>query len=142
MAIVVNDLRRGMIILYNGDLCQVVDIEFIRPGNWRALAQAKLRNLKTGSTFIQRYQTTEKVDEATVETKLMQFLYSDDNFLHFMDMETYEQMEMELEEPASETFDSELLEAFAGIKAIAEETENEELENLLQIVMNKTGYKF
>ena len=53
-----------------------------------------------------------------------------------------EQMEMELEEPASETFDSELLEAFAGIKAIAEETENEELENLLQIVMNKTGYKF
>jgi RNA polymerase sigma factor (sigma-70 family) len=64
MAIVVNDLRRGMIILYNGDLCQVVDIEFIRPGNWRALAQAKLRNLKTGSTFIQRYQTTEKVDEA------------------------------------------------------------------------------
>ena len=97
MAIVVNDLLRGMIILYNGDLCQVVDIEFIRPGNWRALAQAKLRNLKTGSTFIQRYQTTEKVDEATVETKLMQFLYSDENFLHFMDMETYEQMEMELD---------------------------------------------
>lgn len=97
MATIVNDLRRGMVILYNGDLCQVVDIEFIRPGNWRALAQAKLRNLKTGSTFIQRYQTTEKVDEATLETKQMQYLYATDNLLTFMDNETYEQMEMDKE---------------------------------------------
>ena len=94
MAIIVNDLRRGMVILYNGDLCQVVDIEFIRPGNWRALAQAKLRNLKTGSTFIQRYQTTEKVDEATLETKQMQYLYASDNLLTFMDNETFEQLEL------------------------------------------------
>ena len=81
MAITANDLRKGMVIIYNGDLCQVIDIEFVRPGNWRAMAQAKLKSLKTGSIFIQRYQTTEKVDEATVETKLMQFLYSSDHFL-------------------------------------------------------------
>lgn len=94
MAITANDLRKGMIILYEGGLCQVVDIEFVRPGNWRAMAQAKLRNIKTGATFMQRYQTTEKVDEAVVETKQMQFLYADE-FLHFMDLETYEQMDME-----------------------------------------------
>ena len=75
MAITANELRKGMVILYNGDLCQVVDIEFVRPGNWRAMAQAKLKSLKTGSIFMQRYQTTEKVDEATVETKLMQHLF-------------------------------------------------------------------
>ena len=96
MAITANDLRKGMVIIYEGELCQIVDIEFVRPGNWRAMAQAKLKNLKTGSTFMQRYQTTEKVDEASVETKLMQYLYASDNFLHFMDTNTYEQMEMEL----------------------------------------------
>jgi elongation factor P len=58
MAITANDLRKGMIILYNGDLCQVVDVEFVRPGNWRAMAQTKLKNLKNGSIFQQRYQTT------------------------------------------------------------------------------------
>lgn len=97
MAITANELRKGMVIIYNGDLCQIVDIEFVRPGNWRAMAQAKLKSLKTGSTFMQRYQTTEKVEEATVETKLMQYLYTSDNFLHFMDTQTYEQMEMDLD---------------------------------------------
>jgi len=97
MAITANDLRKGMVIICEGELCQIVDIEFVRPGNWRAMAQAKLKNLKTGSTFMQRYQTTEKVDEASVETKLMQYLYASDNFLHFMDTNTYEQMEMELD---------------------------------------------
>ncbi len=95
MAITANDLRKGMVVLYNGDLCQIVDIEFVRPGNWRAMAQAKLKSLKTGAIFNQRYQTTEKVDEATVETKQMQFLYASDNFLHFMDTETFEQVEMD-----------------------------------------------
>ncbi len=97
MAITANDLRKGMVIIYNGELCQVVEIDFVRPGNWRAMAQAKLKSLKTGATFMQRYQTTEKVDEATVETKLMQYLYTSDHFLHFMDTQTYDQMEMELD---------------------------------------------
>ncbi|OGK11008.1 MAG: elongation factor P [Candidatus Riflebacteria bacterium GWC2_50_8] len=97
MAITANDLRRGMVIIYNGELCQVVDVEFVRPGNWRAMAQAKLKSLKSGSIFMQRYQTTEKVEEATVETKQMQYLYASDNFLHFMDIQSYDQMEMELD---------------------------------------------
>lgn len=97
MAITANDLRKGMVIIYNGELCQVVEVDFVRPGNWRAMAQTKLRNIKTGAIFQQRYQTTEKVDEATVETKLMQYLYASDNFLHFMDTQSYEQMEMEMD---------------------------------------------
>ena len=95
MAITANELRKGMVVLHNGDLCQVVDVVFVRPGNWRAMAQTKLRSLKTGAIFQQRYQTTEKVDEATVEIKLMQYLYVSDDFLHFMDTETYEQLEVE-----------------------------------------------
>ena len=76
MAITANDLRKGMVIIYNGELCQVIDVEFVRPGNWRAMAQAKLKSLKTGSIFMQRYQTTEKVDEATVEIENIHTQYA------------------------------------------------------------------
>ncbi|MBF0409361.1 MAG: elongation factor P [Candidatus Riflebacteria bacterium] len=89
-----NDLRRNQIIIFNNELCQVVDVEFVRPGNWRAMAQTKLKSLKTGAIFQQRFSTTEKVDEATVETRTMQYLYSSDNMHHFMDIQSYEQMEM------------------------------------------------
>jgi elongation factor P len=94
MTITANDLRKGMIILFNNELHQVVDVEFVRPGNWRAMAQTKLRNVKTGSIFNQRFQTTEKVDEAHVETRTMQYLYATEHLFHFMDVQSYEQMEM------------------------------------------------
>ena len=94
MAMIANDLRKGIIIIHNGELCQVVDVEFVRPGNWRAMAQTKLRSVKTGAIFLQRFATTEKVDEADVETRNMQYLYSADGIHHFMDVQTYDQMEM------------------------------------------------
>lgn len=95
MAIIANDLRKGMVIMHNNVLCQIVDVVFVRPGNWRAMAQTKLKNLKTGAIFQQRFQATEKVDEANVEIRLMQFLYTSENWLHFMDTETYDQLEMD-----------------------------------------------
>lgn len=95
MPIIANDLRIGMFIIHNNELCQVVDVEFVRPGNWRAMAQSKLRSVKTGAIFQQRFQTTEKIDDAVVETRTMQFLYESDSFLHFMDTQSYDQMEMD-----------------------------------------------
>ena len=97
MAITANELRKSMVIMHNDELCQVVDVVFVRPGNWRAMAQTKLKSLKTGAIFQQRFQTTEKVDDVNVETRLMQYLYTSDHFLHFMDSETYEQLEMDKE---------------------------------------------
>lgn len=94
MPIIANDLRKGMIILFNNELCQVVEIDFVRPGNWRAMAQTKLRSIKTGAIFLQRYSTTEKVEEALVETRNMQYLYNADNMYFFMDHQTYEQLEI------------------------------------------------
>jgi elongation factor P len=95
MTISANDLRRGMIILFNNELCQVVEVDFVRPGNWRAMAQTKLKSIKTGAIFQQRFQTTEKVDEASVETRTMQYLYESDHLLHFMDVQSYETIDMD-----------------------------------------------
>lgn len=94
MTITANDIRRGMILIFNNELCRVVEVDFVRPGNWRAMAQTKLCSLKTGAIFNQRFQTTEKVDEAQVETRTMQFLYASEHLLHFMDIQSYEQVEM------------------------------------------------
>ncbi len=94
MTITANDIRKGMILLFNNELCQVVEVDFVRPGNWRAMAQTKLRSIKTGAIFQQRFQTTEKVDEAVVETRTMQYLYTSEHLVHFMDVQTYEQIDM------------------------------------------------
>jgi len=94
MSITANDIRRGMILVFNKELCQVVEVDFVRPGNWRAMAQTKLRSVKTGAIFQQRFQTTEKVDEATVETRTMQFLYSTEDLFTFMDVQIYDQIEI------------------------------------------------
>ena len=94
MAMIANELRKGMIIIFNKELCQVVEIEFVRPGNWRAMAQTKLRSIKTGAIFLQRFATTEKVDDAQVDTRNMQFLYCTDHIYYFMDNQNYEQLEI------------------------------------------------
>lgn len=94
MPIIANDLRRGMIIHFNNELCQVVEVEFVRPGNWRAMAQTKLRSIKTGAIFQQRFSTTEKIDDAQVDTRTMQYLYSTEHLHTFMDTQNYEQIEM------------------------------------------------
>ncbi|MBI3039724.1 elongation factor P [bacterium] len=94
MTITANDIRKGMVLLFNNELCQVVEVDFVRPGNWRAMAQTKLKSIKTGAIFQQRFQTTEKIDEAVVETKTMQYLYASEHLFHFMDIKTYEQTDM------------------------------------------------
>lgn len=94
MTIIANDLRKGTIIHFNNELCQVVEVDFVRPGNWRAMAQTKLRSIKTGAIFQQRFSTTEKIDEAQVDTRTMQYLFSTEHLHTFMDVQNYEQVEM------------------------------------------------
>jgi elongation factor P len=91
MAIPATQIRRGMIILFEGNLCKVVDFRHHTPGNLRAMVQTKLRNLKTGSSFDHRFRSSDTVDRATLEQHEMEYLYSDGSQHHFMNTENYEQ---------------------------------------------------
>jgi elongation factor P len=91
MAIPATQIRRGMIILFEGNLCKVVDFRHHTPGNLRAMVQTKLRNLKTGSSFEHRFRSSDTVDRATLEQHEMEYLYSDGSQHHFMNTENYEQ---------------------------------------------------
>ena len=91
MAIPATQIRRGMIILFEGNLCKVVDFRHHTPGNLRAMVQTKLRNLKSGSTFEHRFRSADTVERAVLEQHEMEYLYSDGSGHHFMNTENYEQ---------------------------------------------------
>jgi elongation factor P len=92
MAIPATQIRRGMVILFEGQLCKVVDFRHHTPGNLRAMVQTKLRNLRTGSSFDHRFRSADTVDKAALEQHDMEYLYSDGSHHHFMNTESYEQV--------------------------------------------------
>jgi elongation factor P len=91
MAIPATQIRRGMVILFEGKLCKVIDFRHHTPGNLRAMVQTKLRDLKTGSSFEHRFRSADSVEKATLEQHEMEFLYGDGSQYHFMNTENYEQ---------------------------------------------------
>jgi elongation factor P len=91
------ELRRGMIILEEGQLCQVVDRDLRTPGNLPSKLTLKLKNLKTGFVTQKRVHPEDKVEQAYLETRTMQYLYQDGDEYIFMDKETYDQIHLQRE---------------------------------------------
>lgn len=94
MAIPATQIRRGMVILFEGQLCKVIEFRHHTPGNLRAMVQTKLRNLRTGSSFEHRFRSADTVERANLEQHEMEYLYSDGSHHHFMNTENYEQVEL------------------------------------------------
>lgn len=86
-----NDFRPGTTILYNNEPWQVVEFQHVKPGKGAAFVRTKLKNLKTGNTRDNTFRAGEKVEEANVEKRDMQYLYQDGDQFVFMDNSTYEQ---------------------------------------------------
>ena len=89
-----NDIRKGIVILFQGDLCKVMDFRHHTPGNLRAMVQAKLRNLRTGNQFEHRFRSNDDIDQAYITQHEMEYLYSDGHAHHFMNTESFEQVEI------------------------------------------------
>src|ERR1035438_4424694 len=70
-----NDLRRGMAINYNGDMCVVLDMQHRTPGNLRAFVQATLRSIRSGKSSDVRFSSTEKIEAVPMITTRMEFSY-------------------------------------------------------------------
>lgn len=88
-------MRVGMCILFEGNICRVMSVQHVTPGNWRGFVQARMRNLRNGNSFEHRFGSTEKVERAILDTSPMEYLYSDPSGHHFMNQETYEQITMD-----------------------------------------------
>ena len=90
----VNDFKTGQTINYDGNLYQVLEFQHVKPGKGAAIVKAKLKNLRTGSITDYSFNAGIKVPTAHVEKQQMQFLYSDGDNYSFMNMESYEQVEL------------------------------------------------
>ena len=95
MAIPATQIRRGMVIVFEGDPCRVMDFRHHTPGNLRAMVQTKMKNLRTGSNFEHRFRAADAIEKASLETHDLEFLYQGGSTYHFMNTENYDQLEMD-----------------------------------------------
>ena len=91
-------LRVGMIIVHAKDLFRVTSVRHLTPGNKRGFMQTKLKNLRTGVGAEYKFRSEDRLEQATLETRTMQYLYSDGDFHIFMDTDNYEQISLRAED--------------------------------------------
>lgn len=92
-----NEIRIGNVLEHNGGLWSAVKVDHVKPGKGGAFAQVEMRNLRNGSKLNERFRSADKVEKVRLEQKDQQFLYENDGMLVFMDMETYDQIELPAE---------------------------------------------
>lgn len=94
--IIVNDLKPGMNIEYEGSIWKVLDVSSNKTAMRQMIIKAKSKNLRTGAISDLSWTGGDKVEQAMVERRDMQYLYEDGNLCYFMDNETYDQIEIEM----------------------------------------------
>jgi elongation factor P len=87
----VNELRKGVTFTMDGELFKVIDYQHHKPGRGNAVIRTKLSNLRSGAKIDKNFTSGERVQDIRLDHQTVQYLYSDGDFYHFMDVETYEQ---------------------------------------------------
>ncbi len=94
MNININDIKNGMTVIIDGNLCLIQEFQHVKPGKGPAFVRIKLKNLRTGSIVEQTFNTNIKITRARIDKSKVQYLYASGDDLVFMNNETYEQIEV------------------------------------------------
>lgn len=136
------DFRKGTTFELDGQVFTVIDFLHVKPGKGAAFVKTKLRNVIAGGITETTFNPTTKVQEAVIERKEMQYLYSDGELYYFMDQETFEQIPLNFEkvEDAIRFLKENM---FAVIKFYKGEAFSVEAPNFveLQITVTDPGFK-
>ena len=97
-----SDFRNGLKVEIDGTPYLMVYFQFVKPGKGTAFTRTKLKNMLTGAVIERTFRTGEKVKAADVDERTMQFMYEDGEFHHFMNTETYEQVQIPSDSIADE----------------------------------------
>ena len=89
--ITAGDFRNGLTFEFEGNVYQVVEFQHVKPGKGAAFVRTKMKNVISGAVVERTFNPTEKVEQARIERKEMEYLYEDGGLYYFMDQETYEQ---------------------------------------------------
>ena len=92
------DFRNGLTFEFEGNVYQVVEFQHVKPGKGAAFVRTKMKNVISGAVVERTFNPTEKVEQARIERKEMEYLYEDGGLYYFMDQETYEQIPLSKEQ--------------------------------------------
>ena len=87
-----SDFRNGITIELDGNVCQIIEFQHVKPGKGAAFVRTKLKDIINGGVTERTFRPTAKFPQARVDRKDMQYLYADSDLFNFMDTETYEQI--------------------------------------------------
>ena len=90
--IVAGDFRKGITFEMDGNVYVVVDFQHVKPGKGAAFVRTKIKNVVTGAVLEKTFNPSDKYERAHIESKEMEYLYSDGELYYFMDTETFEQL--------------------------------------------------
>mgnify|MGYP001206675002 FL=1 len=94
MRVIASSIRKGNVIEQNNQLYVVLSAENIHPGKGTPVSQIEMRRISDGVKISERYKTTDQVERATIEDRNFNFLYEDGDGFHFMNAETYDQVQV------------------------------------------------
>ena len=92
-----SDFKTGLTILYNNQIYQIVEFQHVKPGKGQAFVKTKLKNLRTGANIDYSFNAGERLEQAMIEKRKMQYSYNSGDTYCFMDMETWEQLDIPAE---------------------------------------------
>ncbi|MCC6484890.1 MAG: elongation factor P [Armatimonadetes bacterium] len=87
-----SDFRNGLHIIQDGDIYTIVEFQHVKPGKGGAFVRTRLKNLRSGAVTEKTFRAGERMEQAVVERKEMEYLYNDGDELVLMDMETFDQV--------------------------------------------------
>lgn len=90
MAYSINEIKNGYTVLVEGDVFMIVDFQHVKPGKGAAFVRTKLKNLRNNNIQEMTFRGEEKIEEAYIEEKKLQYQYASSGMFHFMDQENYE----------------------------------------------------
>jgi elongation factor P len=91
----VNELRKGVTFTMDNELYKVIDYSHHKPGRGKAIIRTKLRNLRTGTTLDKNFISGDRVQDIRLDHRTVQYMYRDERFYYFMDVETFEQFPLQ-----------------------------------------------
>ena len=96
--IAASDFRKGVTFEINGEPHVILDFQHVKPGKGAAFVRTKYKNILTGATREESFNPNDRYPKAHIETKKMQYLYSDGELYYFMDNETFDQIPLHLDQ--------------------------------------------
>lgn len=133
------DFKNGLTVKWKGQIWQVVDFLHVKPGKGAAFVRTKLKNVETGANREESFRMNEQFEPIFVERKDMQYLYASGDNYAFMDMKSYEQMELTKENLGQDVIDFLKEETVCNVTECEGKVIGVELPNSLELKVTETA---